>query len=462
MTAPEEGLSSGDKLEFVLANELLWELGEAAPAKAPGTPGAPRQYSEWVWYLYDAAVSIYLSARKGAAELSSAWPVVIAASKAQYPDHPEMWAPAEPPSRHHWQYAKKRLRLEPILRESITTFEATSVMQAREMGIANPDLGSVSHPDALNALTGDGKVITPLYRAKRRTPIVDKETAEILGYKKADPTALLHVEGGGHPAYGNKVVMIAGRTPDWHGRMILSFDKVATKSGEAQVAIDCVERIRWRLPGVQTLIYDGAIRGVHVRRLLHDLGLIPISPPTAAKAETKETAREEKVAFIEARTNALGEQISLYAFGSQLGVGEFDADGEETFHPLTRLAIKKRPNGDGTFRWYGAYRLPDHFGGETILVRADTTDDDVNRGVNRSENYRLIPPGDPDYDALYPLRSDIEANNRQLEDTLWIGRAHSVGADAQLLDLLGYALVYNSVAIGLARHRASSQAAAAA
>ena len=157
--------------------------------------------------------------------------------------------------------------------------------------------------------------------------------------------------------------------------------------------------------------------------------------------------------LIETITTAKGQKISLYARGGQLGVGDFDAGGNELFEPMMRISTKKRTNADGTFRWYGVYRLPGHLGGDQILVSADTTDDDRLRKVNRSENFRLMPSGDPDYDGLYPMRSDIEANNRQLEDTLWIKGAHSVGAPAQLLDLLGYALLYNSVAVGLARQR---------
>lgn len=72
---------------------------------------------------------------------------------------------------------------------------------------------------------------------------------------------------------------------------------------------------------------------------------------------------------------------------------------------------------------------------------------------------RLFPPGDPDYDRLYSIRSDIESNNRQLDDTLWLGRAHSVGAKAQLLDLLGYAVVFNSVGSALARRQLLHEAA---
>ncbi len=58
-------------------------------------------------------------------------------------------------------------------------------------------------------------------------------------------------------------------------------------------------------------------------------------------------------------------------------------------------------------------------------------------------------PPDPDFARLYPRRNDSESINRNLEDTLWIGRAHSIGHARQLLNLLGYALMVN----GLALHR---------
>lgn len=46
--------------KLVLDNEALWELGEQAPHRDPGSAGAPRQYPEWVWFLYCPAVTINL------------------------------------------------------------------------------------------------------------------------------------------------------------------------------------------------------------------------------------------------------------------------------------------------------------------------------------------------------------------------------------------------------------------
>ena len=75
--------------------------------------------------------------------------------------------------------------------------------------------------------------------------------------------------------------------------------------------------------------------------------------------------------------------------------------------------------------------------------------EDTARKFNRTENVRPIPPTDPDFARLYPRRNDAESINRNLEDTLWLGRAHSIGHARQHLNLLGYALMVN----GLALHR---------
>lgn len=72
--------------------------------------------------------------------------------------------------------------------------------------------------------------------------------------------------------------------------------------------------------------------------------------------------------------------------------------------------------------------------------------------LNRAENLRAIPRSDPDFARLYVRRGDAESVNRALEDTLYLNRAHSEGHLRQTADLLGFALMVNSLT--LARHRA--------
>ena len=103
----------------------------------------------------------------------------------------------------------------------------------------------------------------------------------------------------------------------------------------------------------------------------------------------------------------------------------------------------------GKFRWYNDYRPPDDHGSGTITVRLHGTDADTARKLNRTENLRPIAPDDCDFARLYPRRNDAESINRNLVDTLWLCRAHSVGHVRQHVNLLGYALMVNS----LARHR---------
>ena len=94
-------------------------------------------------------------------------------------------------------------------------------------------------------------------------------------------------------------------------------------------------------------------------------------------------------------------------------------------------------------------------------MRLHGNDHDTARKLNRTENLRPIPPTDPDFKRLYPRRNDAESINRDLDDTLYLRRAHSVGHARQHLNLIGYALVVNGVTVHrYGRHRAPDRLAA--
>jgi hypothetical protein len=127
-----------------------------------------------------------------------------------------------------------------------------------------------------------------------------------------------------------------------------------------------------------------------------------------------------------------------------LGLARPDDQGELVFTPLERVRTHRRSDKVGTFRWYNDYRLPDDLGGTTTTVRLHGNDEDAKRKLNRTENLRPIPAGDPDFADLFRTRNDAESINRNLDDTLFLRRAHSVGARRQLVNMLGYALMVNS------------------
>ena len=97
--------------------------------------------------------------------------------------------------------------------------------------------------------------------------------------------------------------------------------------------------------------------------------------------------------------------------------------------------------------------MPEHLGGGQITVRLHQDDEDRRRRFNRTENVRPIPPSDPDFSRLYGRRNDSESLNRALEDTLFLGRAHSLGWRRQQVEVLGWALMVN--ALTMARHGAA-------
>ncbi|MCZ7529036.1 MAG: hypothetical protein M5U31_01015 [Acidimicrobiia bacterium] len=85
----------------------------------------------------------------------------------------------------------------------------------------------------------------------------------------------------------------------------------------------------------------------------------------------------------------------------------------------------------GNYRWYNRYALPAEYGDATITVRLHSTADDTDRGLNRTENVRPIPPTDPDFTDLFRRRNGAESINRAFDDTLYLHRAHSIGHPRQ-------------------------------
>jgi hypothetical protein len=171
--------------------------------------------------------------------------------------------------------------------------------------------------------------------------------------------------------------------------------------------------------------------------------------------------RMEKMTFVEMKkvSTSNGEQsVSLYARAGAVAVGKLDDRGDLHLTELKRLKTHRAQDKRGRFRWYNEYALPDSFGGKGVVVRLDTTDADRARGFNRTENVRPIAPSDPDFTALIRRRVDIESINRGVDDSLYLGRAHSVGHARQTVNLLGFQLMVNGLATH--RHRQRLQSAA--
>ncbi len=452
------GVSSLEQVEAILRNPAVYALADLIDEQPRENVGRRAQYPTFMLVAYEALISVYRSARRVEAEIAHpvVWNHMRRIVREQRPRNMAQWLPAEPMRRHHYLYGRGR-HLVPMREQLRDAFEAIASRQAvQELGLCAPDgPGSVTHPDLTRMLYADGKVVTPLWKAKPGETQIDRHTGEIRALR-AEGDAALHITGSGEPAWGTKHVMVATRGDDVHARMILSVAPVEDVGGEAKVALECIGRLSRGLPGALGVIYDGAFRGVHLVELLRDRGLLPIVPVQAAaggrRAKRPRAERTVRVGpGVIRRADGTTSDCMLYAEAGALCLGELNADGNVILVALTRTKIEQRANADGTWRWYGVYEVPADSGGGSIRVRLDTTDDDRRRKFNRCEHLRPIPPSDPDYARLYPRRADAESINRALDDTCWLGRAHSAGRARQLVNLIGYAIAVNSLA--LHRHR---------
>ncbi len=130
---------------------------------------------------------------------------------------------------------------------------------------------------------------------------------------------------------GGPSVLVAARTADERGRVILDLEWVPKPGGEAAVAMACFRRLAPLVPGAQAVVYDTALRGVHHQVVLRDLGLVPVNRVTAAEKGASaprrgKGQRVEKTVHVEDRKVTLSDgsttTLRLFARAGAIGIVE--------------------------------------------------------------------------------------------------------------------------------------------
>jgi hypothetical protein len=377
-----------------------------------------------------------------------------------FPADPSMWVPKKKMRRHHYLHGRKHVCIPTVLAELHRMFREESVELAKGLGLFDVDgPGSLTHPDPSRGIYSDGKVVTPFLTATEGTTRIDKKTGERVQVRY-DPDSSYHVEGGDHDATGTKYVITSTRTEDDRIILVVSHVPKSGRGGEAGIAMEAFADIIPLAPGILYVVYDMALRGMHLERLMTDLGVLGLAKVQSAQRRVR---RHEKGGFRKAKhvpiktktiTRADGSEVTvqLVSDGGVLGIDVLDDTGHETFIPLERIRIQ-RPTETGPNRFYAQYKLPEEYESKEITVRLNAAPGDKRQKLNRAEVLRAIPWSDPDFERLYgPARADTEGRHRGLEDTLYWQRAHSIGHVRPEIDLLGWGLMVNALAY--ARHRA--------
>jgi hypothetical protein len=463
-----DGVAALTRVEAIFRNPTLYELGKLTPRPPLTAGGAQRMFPDYMPIAYGALISVWGSARQVQNELAGplVWEFIRGIVRGLFPNDPGMHLPGTPMRRHHYTYFRDQYLVQPQIFEHMRSLaREMAVSQARDAGLLNHDgAGSWTHPQPSRIMYGDGKVVTPLTKYKPEATHVDRTTGEVRN-RRSEPDAALHYEGGDEePVWGTKFVLAAVRGPDTHARFILDSAWVPKPGGEAEAAIDCFRNIAPLAPGAQGVAYDMAFRGKHNQELLQ-MGLIPIDNVAAKQKGVKlekggvipripkDSHVEDVIATLRDGTQ---ENCRIHVLDGEVGLGVQDDRGAVHFVKMKRrVRIDRKQNKKGGYRWYGTYELPDVFGGGgSVTIRLDQTGADDRRGFNRTENVRVIPHADDDFKPVFRLRKDAESINRGLEDSLYWNRAHSLGHLRQQVDILGYALMVNSLARQLAEHRA--------
>jgi len=454
-------------IDDVLASPQFWGVCDDLPPRA--RLGRPRHYPDYMILFYAVLGSIFRTARRVEAVFDDpvTWDRICKGVQTRYPDDESKWLPPTPMQLHHYRYGIKTLADPAVLDRLLEAFTRTGVHLALEMGSLDPGgAGSLTFPDPLRDITIDGKVITALFGKHQLDP--EPTSRSKVRRRKArskptrrDPDVALHREGGRAKVLGVKHEMIWGRTE--YGRLLLGTRFVPPKGlgGELGVAMPVFRQIEEVNPGgVLCVVGDMAMRGAHMERLMTEFGWLGITRVPARQHRVRAHQRGghwvPKESFIELkevpRPDGSVEQVPIHARNGVPGVLDNDEEGDVVFEPLERVRIQKHGK-PGAYRIYQQYRLPERYEHREITLRLNQTEADTKRRFKRAENLRPIPPGDRVFeDHFGPKRGDAESGNRQLEDTLYINRAHSVGHLRQQLDLIGFGIMINAIAYG--RHRA--------
>lgn len=345
--AVETRVSTFDRIEAVLRNEAIYELAKLVPERVEGEAGRPCDFPPYMLFVFEALISVFGSARKTETEIAdrNVWHFMRRIVKKVHKDDRSMWLPPQRYKRHHYLYGRNRYLTNPVILEQIQEkHREIAAQQANGLGLLDPDgEGSFTRPSLDRLVYADGKVVTPLYKAKPGMNRVDKETGEIKPVRyEAD--ADLHMEGTGEMAYGIKFLMTAVRTSDVHGRIILDAQHVPDKGGEAKVAVESFKAVAPHSPGIQGVIFDTALRGMHHNELMQKLGWLSINRVQGAEVVTrngKAVKRVEKTVHIEDKT-VNGKIVRLFARGGAVCVAELTETGEQELTELKRVRTARR------------------------------------------------------------------------------------------------------------------------
>jgi hypothetical protein len=375
-----------------------------------------------------------------------------------------------PPAWHHW----RRFRDDHLVTdEGLATLARlhlpAAARLAQDIGLLRSNRpGSFTHPSRERAIYGDGTIVRPIYNPPRaiRVPnadgtatvpmYLDSESGELseTPFKRFDPDIAEH-HGHQGPVSGHGYVAFHARGRGTYERVTLSISHIPAPGQESATALSSLADIYRHLKGaVETVVYDGAIRGAHIDHIMSNYGYLVIAkqpeldattdPVPASLVLTSDGKRYPNYPIgtvTHDGTNGACAHHLIAINGRPADVGLDESGDPVVLALLERGPIKRARRKNGKYHFNAAWDVPCANGDFTTWLSPHAKKE----GDPRPEILRLLPDGDPDFLNIRGIRSDAESTHSQFKRTLITERAMSVGWRRGLIDYYAFAWYSNAL-----------------
>lgn len=461
--------TTSEFVSAVMASPELYEIA-ALPHSNPGV-GRPRELAPWSVLLLGVLSRHYRSGARAEAELRSGllWRHVTAEADRARDAGLDVPPAPRPPSWHAWRRGRDHIWATEAGLARIADIHLSHATElARSLDLGTPQAGgSWSHPARARAVYGDGTLVRPIYIPPTALRTVNDDGSVTIAYpdlrtgelhdtpgRRYDPDCAEH-HGHTGPVHGINYVAWHMRGPRPYQRVILHIAAVPGPGKEAETAVRSLADIRRAMgDGIQVVVYDGALRGVHIEAIMRRYGYVVLCKPPTETGTTSTPAMLRLPGGRAAHSTVLGSWEHTPA-GRRCVHHIAAVDGapceialDETGDPalvaqLVRRQVKRPRTKDGRYRFSAAYEVP--CSREPFWVWLSPHAERGDPDAHRAETFRIITAGDEDGGRLYGIRSDAESHHDQFKQTLRNSRAMSLGAARGLLDQYAYAVGHNAV-----------------
>jgi hypothetical protein len=428
----------------------LWELAAEFETLRDG-PGRPLETSPFCVCLIEAMTWGQRSIRRAMEFLDPViWAYLRKEVEYAWPDQPERRLPERPISRDQYFYFKRtRVEFDDVIARVRAVCREVAVEVAHEIGVGDPSAGSVTHPATCQMAAGDATHIRCMTNTSKEDAI-DKVTGEWLT-RRFDPDGYKYHDGG--QKTGHTMVSVIGRTKGSNERVIFDLGLLPRGVGDATMFTDMALELFEAMPGLRGATYDMAMHPRDFDRILA-AGRVPVTKTQLTKTGQRVALNlGEHIFRTPGRADA---PLVVVAIDGTPCVTLPTPDGPKEVQ-LQRRQTKVRRLADGSHTVGGFWRIPDlpevpkARRGMEVWIHHNSTADEIARKKPRTRALRVIPKGDPDFDASFGVREDTESMHNHMKRSLINGRARGLGRHRVLFNLHAYQMVTNMTAL-LAHH----------